>query len=495
MTREPGQSHRERGLIKGIAARYQSESLVTGSYLLLVLKGLLLLEVFLLALGDGGILVLLVLGDKVVHVALSLSELHLVHTLTSVPMQESLATEHSSELVADTLEELLDGGGVSNEGGGHLETTGRNGAQGGLDVVGDPLDEVGLVLALDVAHLVLNLLHGDLSAEDSRAGEVTTVTEVRSSHHVLGVEHLLGQLRNGDGTERVGTAAGQRSEANHEEVKTRERNHVDGQLAKIRVELTGETETGGHARHDSRDQVVQVTVRGVGELEGAHANVIQSLVVDTEGLVGVLNKLVDGKSGVVGLNNGVGDLGGGDNGEGGHHTVGELLTDLGDQESTHTGTGTTTEGVGNLETLEAVAALSLATDNIDNLVNKFGTLGVVTLGPVVTSTGLAENEVVGTEELTEGTGTDGVHGTRLKINEDGTRDILVSAGLVEVDVHTLQLEIGGAIVNTGAVKAVLARDGLPESGTYLVTTLAGLKVNDLTHCGGDIGVVGRKRWV
>ena len=465
-TREPGQSHREHGLIKGIAVRSQSGSLVTGRYLL-VLKGLLLkaanwltqiLEsrangdhlLFLLTLGDGGVLVLLVLRDKVVHVALSLSELHLVHTLTSVPMQESLATEHSSELVADTLEELLDGGGVSDESGRHLETTGRDGAQGGLDVVGDPLNEVGLVLALDVAHLVLNLLHGDLSTaiegsvleqkrveqienrghiQDGRAGEVTTVTEVRSSHHVLGVEHLLGQLRNGDGTERVGAAAGQRSEANHEEVETRERNHVDGQLAKIRVELTGETETGGHAGHDSRDQVVQVTVRGVGELEGAHADVIQSLVVDTEGLVGVLNELVDGKSGVVRLNNGIGDLGGGDNGEGGHHAVGELLTDLGDQESTHTGTGTTTEGVGDLETLEAVATLSLATDNIDNLVNQFGTLGVVTLGPVVTSTGLAENEVVGTEQLTEGTGTDGVHGTGLKIDKDGTRDILVSAGL------------------------------------------------------------------
>ena len=33
----------------------------------------------------GGILVLLVLADQVVHVGLSLSELHLVHTLTGVP--------------------------------------------------------------------------------------------------------------------------------------------------------------------------------------------------------------------------------------------------------------------------------------------------------------------------------------------------------------------------------------------------------------------------
>lgn len=384
---------------------------------------------FLLTLGDGGVLVLLVLRHKVVHVALSLSELHLIHTLTSVPMQESLAAEHGSELVTDTLEELLDRGRVTDKGRGHLEVAGRNRAESGLDVVGDPLDEVGLVLVLDIAHLVLDLLHRDLTAEDGRAGEVAAVAEVRGGHHVLGVEHLLGQLGDGDGAEAVAAAAGEGSEADHEEVETREGNHVDGQLAEVGVELARETETGGNTGHDGGDQVVQVTVRGVGKLEGTHANVVQSFVVDTEGLVRVLNELVNGESSVVRLDNGVGDLGGGNDGEGGHHTVGELLTDLGDQEGTHTGTGTTTEGVGDLETLEAVTGLSLTTDNVDNVVNELSTLSVVTLGPVVTSTGLTEDEVVGAEELTEGTGTDGVHGTGLKVDEDGTGDIFVVGGL------------------------------------------------------------------
>lgn len=153
------------------------------------------------------------------------------------------------------------------------------------------------------------------------------------------------------------------------------------------------------------------------------------LVIDTEGLVGVLNQLVNGEGGVVRLNNGVGDLGGGDDGEGSHHTVGELLTQLGDQECTHTGTGTTTQGVGDLETLEAVTALSLTTDNIDDLVDKLGTLGVVTLSPVVTSTGLTEDEVVGTEKLAERTGTDSVHGTGLQVDQDGTGNVTVTGSL------------------------------------------------------------------
>merc|ERR1711988_1459790 len=52
---------------------------------------LLLLLVKLALLLCGGVLVLLVLGDKVVHVGLSLGELHLIHTLASVPVKEGLA--------------------------------------------------------------------------------------------------------------------------------------------------------------------------------------------------------------------------------------------------------------------------------------------------------------------------------------------------------------------------------------------------------------------
>lgn len=85
--------------------------------------------------------------------------------------------------------------------------------------------------------------------------------------------------------------------------------------------------------------------------------------------------------------------------------------------------------MGDLETLKAITALSLAADNIQNLINELRTLGVMTLGPVVSGTGLTEDEVVGTEELAKGTSTDGIHGTRLQIDKDSTRDILVSGGL------------------------------------------------------------------
>ena len=45
--------------------------------------------------------------------------------------------------------------------------------------------------------------------------------------------------------------------------------------------------------------MVEVAVGGGGQLQGSEADVVQSLVVDAERLVRVLDKLVDGQGGVV----------------------------------------------------------------------------------------------------------------------------------------------------------------------------------------------------
>jgi hypothetical protein len=85
--------------------------------------------------------------------------------------------------------------------------------------------------------------------------------------------------------------------------------------------------------------------------------------------------------------------------------------------------------VGDLETLKAVAALGLTTYDIENLIDELSTLSIMSLGPVVTSTGLTEDEIVGTEELAEGSSADSIHGTGLQIDEDGTWNILVTRSL------------------------------------------------------------------
>jgi hypothetical protein len=264
-----------------------------------------------------------------------------------------------------------------------------------------------------VHHLLIDLLGGHLSTEAGRGGKVLSATRVASGHHVLAVEHLGDKLRDRGGVVILGVGGRERGKADQEEVKTREGDKVDGKLSEIRVKLTREAEGASDTRHDLGNEVVQVTIRGGGQLEGTEANIVESLVINAHYLISVLNELVSREGSVVRLNYGVGDLRGGDDGEGTHHTVGELLTDLRDKESTHTRTGSTTERVGNLETLEAIASLSLLADDVEDVIYELSTLSVVSLGPVVTSTALSRDEGVGAEHLSELATTDSVKSSRL----------------------------------------------------------------------------------
>ena len=58
-------------------------------------------------------------------------------------------------------------------------------------VVGDPLDEVGGVLILDVEHLLVDLLHGHASTEHGGDGEVAKITVIFLEHVKLENNQIL----------------------------------------------------------------------------------------------------------------------------------------------------------------------------------------------------------------------------------------------------------------------------------------------------------------
>jgi len=134
-----------------------------------------------------------------------------------------------------------------------------------------------------------------------------------------------------------------------------------------------------------------------------------------------------------------------------------------------------------LETLEAIASFGFLSDDIEDGINEFGTFGVVTLGPIVTGTGLSKDEVVWSEDLTEWARSDRVHGSWFKIDEDGSWNVLATSGFVEVNVDSFELKIRVSLVCPGGVNTVFIGDNFPELGTDLVTALTGLDVNDFSH--------------
>ena len=206
-----------------------------------------------------------------------------------------------------------------------------------------------------------------------------------------------------------------------------ERHHVDSQFPQISIELAREAQTGGHSTHCSRDKVVQVTVGGSGELQCAETDVIQGLIINAVGLICVLNQLVDRQGGVVRLHHRVrhledkerkGDDGSEENNKKTqltnprknftlnifmlyiylrrrHHTervhdaVWILLSDLADEQRAHARAGASSEGMSELEALEAVAALRLLPHHIQDRVHQLSSLRVVAFSPVVTCSALA----------------------------------------------------------------------------------------------------------
>lgn len=147
------------------------------------------------------------------------------------------------------------------------------------------------------------------------------------------------------------------SVADQRVVNTRVRNQVGLELVEINVEGTVETKGGGDGGDNLGDEAVQVVVRRTGDIQVATADIVNSLVIDQESTVRVLDSAVGRQNSVVRLNDGGRDTRGRVHGE----LELCLLAILGgqtlEQEGTKTGTGATAERVEDQEALEGVAVV------------------------------------------------------------------------------------------------------------------------------------------
>lgn len=154
-------------------------------------------------------------------------------------------------------------------------------------------------------HLLINILHRHLTSEHCGDSKISSVARIARRHHVLGVEELLSELWDGERPVLRRTSSCQWRESRHEEMKSRERNHIDSEFSEVSIELTGKSKASSDARHCRRNEMVQVAVGWVCQLQCAEANVVERLIVDAVSLVSILDQLMDRKSRIVRFNDGM----------------------------------------------------------------------------------------------------------------------------------------------------------------------------------------------
>jgi hypothetical protein len=143
------------------------------------------------------------------------------------------------------------------------------------------------------------------------------------------------------------------------------------------------------------------------------------------------------------------------------------------EEGSETGTGSTTEGVEDQETLETSALVSELANAVKHKVDELLADGVMASGVVVGGVFLTGDELLRVEELAVGTSADLVNDSWLKINEDSTWDVLASTSLREEGVERV-VTIADSLVRwhlTVRLNTMLEAIKLPAGVTNLGTGL------------------------
>ena len=112
--------------------------------------------------------------------------------------------------------------------------------------------------------------------------------------------------------------------------------------------------------------------------------------------------------------------------------------------------------------------ISQFSNSVEDEVDDFFTNGVVTTGVVIGGVFFAGDQLFGVEKLSVGSGADLVNDGGFQIDEDGTWDVLASAGLGEEGVERIVTSSNGLVRWHLSVRldAVLQAVKLPASITY-----------------------------
>lgn len=254
------------------------------------------------------------------------------------------------------------------------------------------------------------------------------------------------------------------------------------EFSQIHIQGTIETQRGGDGGHNLADQTIQIGVCGTLNVQVTAADIVDSLIVDHEGTVGVLQGCVRGQDGVVGLNDGCRHLGCGVDGEFQFGLLAIIDRQTLHQQRGEAGASTATEGVEDEETLQTSALIGQLADTVQHQINDLLANGVVATSVVVGGIFLASDQLLGVEQLAVCASAHLIDHSGLQIDKHGTGHMLASAGLAEEGVERVITTADGLVRGHLAIRldTVLKAVQLPAGITDLDTSLTNMDRDTFT---------------
>ena len=252
------------------------------------------------------------------------------------------------------------------------------------------------------------------------------------------------------------------------------------ELGEIHVKSSIKSQRSSDGGDNLTNEPVQVGVRGPLNVKVPPANVIDGLVVNHEGAVGVLQGGMGGQNGVVGLDHGGGHLRSGVDGELKLGLLAIVNRETLHQQGRESRAGAASKGVEKEESLKTGALVSKLTNTVQDKVDNLLSDGVVAPGVVVGGVLLAVNELLRMVELTVRSHSGFIDDSRLKINKDSPGHVLAGPSLGKEGLEGVIPE--GLVAGHAAVglDTMLEAVQLPAGVTNLATSLADVDGDTLT---------------
>merc|ERR1712213_175742 len=434
----------------------------------------------------ANLLVILLESSKILP---GLGELTLLHTLTNVPVDEGPLGVHEVELVVKPGPGLSDGGGVREHTHGPADLCKISTANDGWWLVVDtdlessrtPVNKLDAPLGLDGSNGSVHVLGHHVSSVEEAAGHVLAVTRVTLDHLVGRLEAGVGDLRDSE-LLMVGLLGRDDGGIGDQgEVDPGVRHQVGLELSQVHVQGSVEPQGGGDGGHNLANQPVEVGVGWPLNVQVATADVVDGLVVNHEGAVGVLQGCVGGQDGVVGLDHSSGNLGSRVDGELELALLAVVHGQSLHEQRCKARSGATSEGMEEKESLKSGTGVSELPNPVENQVDNLLSNGVVSSGVVVSGVLLSVDELLGMVQLTVGSASGLIDDSRLQIDEDSSWDVLASSSLGEEGLEGVVPEglVGGHVAV--GLDAMFEAVELPAGVSNLATGLADVDGDALTH--------------